>query len=365
MARETKKAGRYSYEPDYAVPPGLSVRETMDSLGIDQRELAARAGLSAKHVNQIVQGVAPITHDTAIRFERVTGVPARVWNNLEANYREQLARLSEREKLREHLEWLKTIPTKELVERGVIENTSDKVAMLEAVLAFFGVGSVEAWKEGWLKPQFAFRRSLVFEGQVGAMATWLRLGELEAQQVACQPFDKAKFRAALDRIRGLTVREPDAFVPKMIEWCAGAGVALVLVPEIRHAPVSGAAKWLTPAKAMICLNLRGKSNDRFWFTFFHEAGHILNDSKKETFIDVEYADDERERQANRFAASALIPAGHQGELRRLTQYGLVEAFAARLGIAPGIVVGRLQREGVIKYNQFNGLKQKLEWAEED
>lgn len=364
MARKKESATRYPYDPDYAVPPGQTLQETIDALGIDQRELAARAGLSAKHINLVIKGTAPITHDTAIRLERVTGVPARTWNNLEANYREQLARLEERDKLQAQLDWLKTIPTGELIKRKAIPPTKDKVKLLESVLAFFGVGSVDAWKEGWLNHQFAFRKSLSFEGKIGAMATWLRLGELEAQRVACQPFDRATFRGALDQIRGLTVKGPDVFVEKMIELCANAGVALVLIPEIKHAPVSGAAKWLTATKAMICLNLRGKCNDRFWFTFFHEAGHILNDSKKETYIDVAYADDEREHQANKFAADILIPPSHEIELPRLTQFVAVQEFARRIGVAPGIVVGRLQREEIIKYHQFNGLKQKLVWAEQ-
>jgi len=180
--------------------------------------------------------------------------------------------------------------------------------------------------------------------------------------MACAPFDKTAFRFALDAIRSLTVETPDKFAPRMIEICAQSGVALAPVPEIKGAPVSGAAKWLTPTKAMICLNLRGKSNDRFWFTFFHEAGHILHDSKKETVIDVDYHDDPNEHQANQFAASLLIPDCHSQELRELTSYSAVEAFARRIGIAPGIVVGRLQRDGVIEYRQFNGLRQKLDWG---
>ncbi|MCO6455381.1 MAG: HigA family addiction module antidote protein [Pirellulaceae bacterium] len=364
MARKKDSATRYPYEPDYAVPPGQTLQETIDALGIDQRELAARAELSAKHVNQIIKGIAPITHDTAIRLERVTGVPARMWNNLESNYREQLARIAAKDRLQQDPVWLKSIPTRELMARGAIEPTTDKVELLEAVLSFFGVATVEAWKDGWSMPQFAFRKSLAFEGKAGAMATWLRLGEIEAQKAECAPFDKAAFRAALDEIRSLTVKGPEQFVPRMIELCAASGVALVLVPEIKGAPVSGAAKWLTPTKAMICLNLRGKSNDRFWFTLFHEAGHILNDSKKETFIDVDYQDDPREHQANQFAASLLIPTSHNQELHGLTSYPAVEAFARRIGIAPGIVVGRLQREGVIGYHQFNGLRQRLQWAED-
>ena len=296
------------------------------------------------------------------RLERITGVSARMWNNLESNYREQLARIAEMGRMQQDLAWLKSIPIKELIARGAIQSTTNKVELLKAVLSFFGVATVEAWNEGWSMPQFSFRKSLAFKGQAGAMATWLRLGEIKAREIECASFDKTAFRLSLDSIRSLTVETPDKFALKMIEICARSGVALALVPEITGAPVSGAAKWLTPNKAMICLNLRGKSNDRFWFTFFHEAGHVLHDSKKETYIDVDYHDDSREHQANRFAASLLIPASHSQELRQLTSYSAVKAFAQSIGIAPGIVVGRLQREGIIEYRQFNGLKQKLVWA---
>jgi addiction module HigA family antidote len=362
MVRSRKGMTRYTYEPDYAVPPGQTLQETIDNLGIDQRELAVRAGLSAKHINQVIKGIAPITPESAIRLERVTGVPARMWNNLETNYQEQKTRLAEREKLESDLEWLGTIPTKELIRRGVVGEPVNKVGLLEAVLGFFGVASVDAWKEGWSRHAFAFRKSPTFKASDGAMATWLRLGELEAQKVKCKPFEKADFRAALDEIRKLTMKGPEVFVPRLIKLCAAAGVAAVLVPEIKGAPVSGAAKWLTANKAIICLNLRGKSNDRFWFTFFHEAGHILNDSKKATYIDVDYGNDPCEQGANRFATSILIPDELSDELPTLRTHRAVESFANRIGVASGIVVGRLQCEGVIPYSHLNKLKVWLEWA---
>lgn len=139
-------------------------------------------------------------------------------------------------------------------------------------------------------------------------------------------------------------------------------MALALVPEIKGAPVNGAAKWLTADKAMIGLNLRGKSNDRFWFTFFHEAGHILNDSKKETYIDVDYEDDPREQSANQFAADILISPECTSQLPELHSYRAVMRFARSIGIAPGIVVGRLQREGIVPYSHLNRLKVRLEWV---
>ena len=363
MATTRDNGSRSAYAPDYDVPPGQTLQETIDSLGIDQRELAMRTGLSAKHINQVIKGVASLTQDTAIRLERVTGVPAKMWNALEANYREQQARLAEKVRLQRGLQWLETIPTKELVARDVIKPKRDPIGLLEEVLRFFGVADVDAWKEGWAIPQFAFRKSLKFKGEPGAMAAWLRLCELDAQRIACKPFDRTHFKSAVESIRGLTVQEPGTFVPAMINLCSEAGVAITLVPEIKGAPVSGAAKWLTTDKAMIGLNLRGKSNDRFWFTFFHEAGHILNDSKKETYIDVDYEDDPREQNANRFAADLLIPPDNLERFTGLRSHRDVMRFARSLGIAPGIVVGRLQREQIIPYSHLNRLKIRLEWVQ--
>lgn len=355
-------AKRYAYEPQYAVPPGRTLQETIDALGMGQRDLAARAGLSYKHINQIIQGIAPITHETAVRLEQVTGVPARMWNNLEVNYREQLAKLEEQKRLKNDLAWLKKVPAAELVKRKKLERHADPVLTLKAVLRFFGVADVKAWENIWLSPAVAYRKSSVFLGKPEAMATWLRLGELEAREVQCAPFDKGRFKTVLDQIRGLTVEQPDVFVPEMKTLCERAGVAVVLVPEIKNAPVSGATRWLTPEKAMIQLSLRYKTNDQFWFTFFHEAGHILLGGKREAFIDLNHQKGPEEEEADRFAANHLIPSHRSGELNRLKTQGAIEAFAKSIGIAPGIVVGRLQHERIIRYDQFNGLKVRYQWV---
>ena len=355
-------AKRYAYEPEYAVPPGRTLQETIDALGMGQRDLATRAGLSPKHINQIIQGTAPLTYETAVRLEQVTGVPARMWNNLEANYREQLAKLDEKQRLESDLVWLKNIPTAELIKRKKIEKHADPVLTLKAVLGFFGVAAVEAWNNIWLSPAVAYRKSAVFRGQPEAIATWLRLGELEGRGIQCVPFERGKFKAALDQIRGLTVEQPEVFVSKMKTLCESAGVAVVLVPEITNAPVSGATRWLTSEKAMIQLSLRYKTNDQFWFTFFHEAGHILQGGKKETFIDLNHEKGPAEDEADGFAANHLIPSDRAGELKGLKNEQAVKAFAKSIGIAPGIVVGRLQHEKIIRYDQFNGLKIRYQWA---
>ncbi len=362
MPRKAKT--RYPHEPDYAVAPGETLAETIEALGIDQRELAVRAELSEKTISQIVNGHAPISAETAIKLERVTGVPASMWNNLEATYRERRARIEDRKRLEGALEWLKTIPVRELLRRQLIETPKDQVALLQAVLRFFGVDSPDAWKKHYLELSPAYRKSECFQAQPGATAAWLRIGELQAQKVQAEPYSAEKFRKALADIRKFTTESPATFEPKLKELCRKAGAILVFVKEIRGCPVSGATRWLTPTRPLIQMTLRHKTNDHFWFTFFHEAGHILNDSKKEIYIEDQHHDAQREQQANRFAADLLIPPNETTSLRGLTSKADVVRFAKRVGIAPGVVVGRLQKDGFIPYSHMNDLRVHFKWAEE-
>ncbi|VAW36944.1 Antitoxin HigA / unknown domain, partial [hydrothermal vent metagenome] len=309
---------------------------------------------------RIITGVQPISYETANRLELVTQVPARLWNNLEAQYREQLAKLAERKRLESNIEWLKTIPTRELFDRGYLEPVKDKVALLRKILAFFGVSSVEAWQEIWEVPAVAARRSQCFESRSKDAAVWIRQGELQAHKMKCSPFDKRCFQEALQKIRSLTREQPSVFEPEMKRLCAEAGVAVALVHEMKKVPWNGATKWLTPRKAMILLCLRGKMEDKFWFSFFHEAGHVLKDSKKDLLINDGSHDDPREERADSFAAEFLIPRRYDDAIRLIRSKAEIINMADELSIAPGIVAGRYQfLTG--KWNFFKDLIRKLQW----
>jgi len=332
----------YGFTPDYAVPPGKTIQEVMASLGMSQKELAVRTGLTAQTLIRIFKGEQPITYETANRLELVTGIPARYWNNLELQYREQLTRLAETERLQGGLDWLRTIPTQELTERGYLKAGQGKTELLRETLAFYGVGSVAAWHELWDTPAVAARRSQCFASQPGPASAWIRQGELQAHQIGCKPYDRNEFQQALQQIRKLTREAPEVFAPEMKKLCADAGVALSFVREMKKVPWNGATKWLSPQKAMILLCLRGKGEDRFWFSFFHEAGHVLHDSRKDLLINDGRSDDPREDRANRFAADFLIPSRYHEKVRACRSHDEIVQLAALLGLAPGIVAGRYQ-----------------------
>jgi len=352
---------RYGFEPDYAIPPGETLKEVMESLDMTQKELAVRTVLTVQSLNRIFKGDQPITYETANKLELTTGVPARMWNNLEAQYREQLAKIKERKQLEADLDWLKTIPTGELIKRNAIEPQKDNVLLLREALKFYGVSSVAAWQDIWLQPAVTARRSQCFETCPGPASAWIRLGEIQAHQIDCRPFDKNKFHMGVKAIRTLTVKNPEEFVPEMLSLCAESGVALSLVPEMNKVPWHGATKWLSASKAMILLNLRGKMEDQFWFSFFHEAGHVLHDSKKDLYINDGSIDDPREQKANAFAKEILIPHERDPEIVLLRAKADVIRLANELEISPGIVVGRFQRL-TEKWSYFNGLKRKFQWG---
>lgn len=355
------------FEPDYAVAPGATLRETLDAMGLSQADLAERTGRPKKTINEIVQGKAAITPETALQLERVLGTPASFWNNLERAYRANLAREAERARLREQLPWLREFPLKDMAQREWIVRRDDQVETLRELLRFFGVVSPSAWHDVWdtTRKATAYRQAKGKSIDFAGVAAWLRQGEIQGRSLKCLPFDAATFRAALKQIRPLSKLDPKVFCPKVQELCADAGVAVVFVQELPRIRMFGAARWLSPEKALIQLSLYYKSEDQLWFSLFHEAGHVLLHGRREVFVDPQGAAlDRHEREANEFASNNLIDP-HQyaafvaaGDFTRTA----VVDFATSIDIVPGIVVGRLQHDKHLPFNQLSNLKRRLEWA---
>ena len=357
-------ATAFRYKPENALPPGATLQEVLDERGMTQSDLATRTGLSTKHINQIIKGTAPVTAETAILLERTTGVAAVVWANLESAYQVDRSRAKEGERLVLDLHWLKSLPVAELVKKKRIRKTDSPVETLREMCNFFGVADKASWDALWQRPT-AYRRSRVFTSDPGAVAAWLRIGEIEAARISCQPFDKAALRAALDDLRGLTrEQDPQVWTPRLRALCQEVGVAVVFEPEISGARVAGATRWIQPEKALIQLSLRHRWSDIFWFTFFHEIGHLLLHSKKDVFINDPGPHSGAESEADAFAAQLLIPREYEARLGSLQTDGDVRSFAHDLGIGPDIVVGRLQFEKRWAYNRGNNLKRRFVFVSE-
>jgi addiction module HigA family antidote len=350
------------YRPDKVSPPGETLEEILEERGMTQAELADRTGRPKKTINEIIQGKAALTCETALQLERVLGIPATFWLTREQQYRAFLARRQDEQALAAQVAWLDETPVQSMIKAGWIAEREDKVGQLREVLSFYAIASPEQYAS----THAIFRRTKAFQSNPATIAAWLRQGERLAQQLACTPYNERVFRATLEEARQLTCASFATARTTLPQLCAAAGVAVVIVPELPQTRVCGVTRWLSPKKALIQLSLHYKTDDQFWFTFFHEAGHIVLHGKREAFLDEDDgADEEREQEANRFAMDVLIPPA---ELRRFRadrgnqhiSQEMVVAFAKEIGIAAGIVVGRLQHEGDLPRTHLNDLKRSLD-----
>lgn len=355
------------YRPDYAVPPGAILEECLETHGISPAEFARRCGRSAKLISEIIAGKAPVEPETALQFEKVLGVDAGIWLGIETDYQLYRARESEAKKTKKTASWIKSFPLKELVNRKVLDKPASDTEVLQKLLTFFGVGSINAWHTKYEQMNVTYRHSPSFQSDKTALATWLRLGELEAERQECADYNGTQFKQALREVRGLTQKPVVRALEKAQTLCNKTGVALVLIKPLPKTALSGAAWWLTPRKAVIELSLRHKTNDHLWFSLFHEAAHVLLHSKKKIFIDWTTASEEPagiETEADEWASDFLIPRPHWTGFMTTASYSerSIRRFAEDQEIAPGIIVGRLQHERLLPWQTpLNKLKVRLKW----
>lgn len=366
----TQSGETFDYAPDHVARPGELLQEYLDQLGISARELGRRCGRSGKLIAEIVSGKATLEPETALQLERVLGVSASIWSNMEAAHQLHRARAAEHRDLAASHDWARRFPVKDLAERGHLVRYDDKADQVQELLRFFGAGSVKACEDRIDDLLVAdFRTSKTFENDDAALAAWLRIGERRADEMETLEFDREAFLQALARIRALSPRPIGEVLPEMKALCAEAGVAFVLEPPLPKVRASGVSRWLSPKKALIQQSFRHKSDDHFWFTFFHECAHLLLHSRKEIFLEMTRgpgnAGPKEEAEANLWAADFLIPSaemlgfmrGFHGTERE------VREFARAQGIAPGIVVGQLQHNEVLGHAVMNGLKVFYTWSE--
>ena len=357
-----KKDNR-EFMPVVAIPPGETIKENMEFLGMNQKELAVRLDISEKHLSQIMNGHAPIMYDTALRLEDVIGPSAEFWMNLEVQYQLTKARLEGESEIQKDLELLSSIPYRAMMKRGWIRLSEDKHRIVEDLRKFFGVAHLD------LIPQVTNAGFRKHKDQNGidriSVVTWLRKVETEAAGTFVEVFSKRKLKALIPQFRQLTMEKPEVMFPELQQLCASCGVALVLVEDLPKTYICGATIWKKD-KAILALSVRGKRADTFWFTFFHEIAHLLLHDKKTFHIhhDSKSEDnEEHEKAANSVAGDFLIPAKLYQKFIDRYEYrdkDAIISYSKQIGIAPFILLGRLQHDGYLGYQMYNDLKPSFE-----
>lgn len=351
-----------SFEPNWVSAPGKTIKDILNDRNIALTEFAKGIDQNMDYVNNLLDGEEKITSSIANQLQNLLGTPASFWINRENIFRHQVKAISSRDKQA----WLNSLPIKDMVKLGWIKKSSD---YYQECLRFFSVPDVSSWNEQYLQltQNVRFRTSEAFDSKIGSVVSWLRFGEIQSQVIKCAPWNSEMLFNRLDQIKELTrIKEPSEFLPDLTRICSDCGIAVIVSPTPSGCPASGAVKFVNEEKAMMLLSFRYLSDDHFWFTFFHEIGHLLMDHGRKIFIEGinQTSEDEDEKEANLFAGEALIPSPLRQELRVLkrNKHSIVR-FAMKAGVSPGIVVGQMQHEGIIPSSYLNGYKRRYNWEE--
>jgi len=299
----------YRFEPDYAVHPGETLKELLDEKGISPREFAVRVGKPEKTISQILHGKSAVTPEMAVQFENVLHLPASFWMKKQASYDEYRARKKQEELLENHIPWMREFPYAEMVKRGWVNATRKPKERVKELLHFFQISHRKAWEDIYLngKLKVAFRQSLANQENPYAVSVLLRAFEKEASAMPTPPYDKKRLKEALPVLKQIMMDEPEDMLAQIRRTLAEAGVRTVFIPHLKQSPVYGAVKYVGDHPAVLITD-RHKRYDIFWFTLFHELGHILLHGKKKAVF-LEYNDRENpeaEAEADRFAEEILL-----------------------------------------------------------
>ena len=337
-----------------ATPPGATIREQLDERGMTQKEFSARMNMSEKHISKLINGDVHLTPDVAIRLEMVLGIPAQFWNNLESIYREKLEKVRTENEMDEDIKLLKKFPYKEMVKNGWIESSSRPEDRVINLRKFFEVVSLPLVFQSGID-KIACRRVSESEKADFALLTWAQRAKIESRERKTQPINIEKLRSSIPEIRAMTRMDPGIFCPSLIEILSSCGIALIFLPHIGGSFLHGAS-FYDGDRIVIGMTVRGKDADKFWFSLFHEFGHILLGH----IAQPNGTSEEDEKAADVFARDTLIPPEKyemflaKGTFSKSTLIN----FSEILGIDVGILIGRLQKEGILQYNWHNDLKTK-------
>lgn len=354
-----------SERPESASPPGDTIVSILEQRELSIEGFAERVGLSEARAQQVIDGKHAIDRDLARRLAATLGTSERFWIAREHDYR---AAVSPPKNVRVQTidQLIAQLPVRDMQSFGWIGLARTDEAKISACLEFFDVSTFAQW-QGRYENAFheaAYRRSTVHKSCEIATTAWLRQGEIETQHDMVADWDPAVLEKQIDHLRRLTwFKSPALFLPKVKTLLAEAGVKFAIVRAPKGCTASGAVRILPNDNPHIQLSFRFLSDDQFWFSLFHEIGHLLHHFELMPILEEDGGGEgEIEGEADAYAVNTIVPPEFQDELYSLpaSKFPII-AFAKKIGIAPGLVVGRLQHDSLMRYNQMQHLKRRYVW----
>lgn len=359
------------YTPKMVSHPGQTLGYKIQELGMSVKEFAIRASKPEKTIIAVIKGDSSITPDMAVAFENVTKIPAHFWMARQRKYDEAVAREKMEAKISESIEWAEMFPLAQMIKYGWIEKVKEKSEKVKSLLQFFALSSADAWHNYYMGQQLkvAFRISLKSTQEPYAISAWLRQGDKQAEAIdLAVDFSEKSLREKLSEMKQLMATQPKDWHIALQDICASCGIKLVYTQSLPKAPINGATRWIAGKYPVIQMSGRQKRYDIFWFSFFHEIGHILLHGKKDIFLEnIEYDDKvlAKEKEADDFASRLVLSIEEEIEIIEKKAYSPreIKSFAKKFGTHHSIIVGRLQHNKMIPFNCDSQLLDKIELFE--
>lgn len=349
---------------EFIIHPGETLKEILEDRGMSQRELAIRTDVTEAHISSVVNCQKAISVAFAKKLEYALGIDAGFWINLQANYDKELADFEELNEISdEELAILKRLNSivAHLKQMGFLEQEAYGPMLVTQLRKFLNVSSLI------LIPQVsqtgAYRLATATNVDPYILFTWLRMCDLIVKNLKIErELDIDKLKAKIPLIKDLMFEDVAIIQPRLKDYLAQCGIKFSIVKQFRGAPVQGVIKKNDDGTLNLLMTTRRKFADIFWFTLFHEIGHIVNGDIEDKLIDYDFAKGESEDRADQFAANTLIDATEYDSYVRKRDFSLpsMKKFCAAQGIPLFILIGRLQRDKHLKYHEHSTEKVRYE-----
>ena len=353
---------------DFIIHPGETIADVLEERGISQTELAFRTGVSPAYVSNVLAGKKGISANFAMGLEYALGVPKSFWLNLQANYEAELLELNEEQTITEEernaREDLKDV-VKYLRQRGAMPTREKKEDSILSLRKALQISNIANLKE--LIPSGAFRISSNTATNPYILGAWIRLCQIaENNKFLSAKYDKNLTANLIEEIKEIMCRK-DANIQKELKQTMGKyGIDFSIMKNFRGAPVQGYISLKDDSVYQMVLTIRGAFADIFWFSLFHEIGHLVNGDIKKSikFVD-DGCDRDKEAAADLFASNMLLsPESYKAFVQNGNfSIEIIQKYAASQHVMPYIVIGRLQKEKYLDYSAYSDYKLRYKWVD--
>ena len=349
------------YENISAFHPGYYISDLIKDLVMSQEEFAIRLKITPKNLSDLINGKASISENIAKNLSLMLGTSVDVWLELQKKYDRMVLEIKTLQAQTDEETDLAQIDYTYFEKLGVVNPTKNKAQQISSLFKYFAISSFSVFKKSDFLVQFR-KTQCVDEKIILNSNAWVQTVINFGKRIETQPYSKKRLGEYLPQIRLMTLQNPSEFIPQLSRILPECGVAFVLIPSLKNSGVYGATKWIKKDKVILGITNRGKNADIFWFSLLHEICHVFQKKVTKTLVDFETRDsiEDYEKEADQFAKDLLIPPKEYESFisEHIFSEQRVKDFANKINIHPGVIVGRLQKEGIIPYTHLNRLKQK-------